>query len=108
MPKLFSANLKMISGLSVRFPNVIVVFFYFEPMVFSNKYVASEFSGRISRHQLAVEYQQVLLAPQKHFLFLSGARHVAPATPCEGELEHTVNLAECPGVQRNKYVLTFR
>lgn len=46
--KLFLDNVNIISDLNLCSSNDIE-FFYFEPIVFSNKCVASEFSGRISR-----------------------------------------------------------
>lgn len=51
--------------------------------------------------------QKFLLAPQKQFFIFSDAKHEAQVILHEGKSEHTVNLAECPGVQRNRYVMKF-
>lgn len=106
MLKLFSDNLKIISGLNICSSNDMG-FFYLEPMVFSNKRVASEVTERISRNQLAVRCRNFCCPLKSFFLFLSGAKRETPTMLYEGKFEHTGNLAECPGVQRIKYVLTF-
>lgn len=104
MQKLFSDNLKVISGLILCSSNDIGVS-YFEPMVFSHKYVASEFSGtcRIS-WLLAVE---ISAGPSKPVFIFSGAKHEAQVMLLEGKSEHTVNPAGCPSVQRNRYMIKF-
>lgn len=66
MLKLFLDNVNIISELNLCSSNDIG-FFYFESIAFSNKCVASGFSGRASRNQLVVRCRNFSLAPQKHF-----------------------------------------
>lgn len=68
MLKLFSDNLKIISGLILCSPNDMG-FFYFKPMVFSNKWVASEVTERISRNQLAVRCRNFCCPLKSIFYF---------------------------------------